>query len=463
MPRSGWGGVGGCLLVVALVACGDRSSLPSVEEAASEPPPSSMETASPRSEAAEPEVVERPGEPIDGEPARPEPQFTSDLSTVWLARTDRPVLDAAAASAGKLVVLESESYLSSYGPTGNRLWQRRPDDPTYQLRAPLSVAQPGDAIIVPASWAFDGERPPPNVLLQFAADGTNAKQLDVCSDESGYNDWIPGPGGDRLLLRHDGLSNRLWFNAPDGTERWMLLSETFGMHAYNFDPQGNIVIAGVVTDAFTLDGKTFGKKGPELPDTGQRSLLVVKVTPALKLLWSLEVPGVMAPPSALEISAKGTVVLAGSVWQGSAAVAGTQLTPPPGGRAGYLIAIESHGAPRWAKQLASHVLLPWPFKGIPAIALDPAGKVSVAQNLTSPCNSVLITDFNLAGEKLGDRELRPHECNGGVRATALVRTAPDLVLAGEWKGSLDFGRGIIQSTDPSGYLLKLGKTEVARR
>jgi outer membrane protein assembly factor BamB len=207
--------------------------------------------------------------------------------------------------------------------------------------------------------------------------------------------------------------------------------------AFAFDPESDLVVTGTARYTFNFGGRSWASG----------SVVVFKLDANTgDFIWGQELANFKGTIGAMGISAKGTILLSG-VFQGAFSWGNAALSSSTDSSAGFLLAIESSGEFRWAKQL--------PMDSAPMIAVDPAGQVVVANNEFGSCTTAHIAKYDLAGDFLWERRIAPVPCSGGVKLSGVALSGHNPVLWGNYSGTVDFGKGPPATGSQSGFLIDL--------
>jgi len=203
------------------------------------------------------------------------------------------------------------------------------------------------------------------------------------------------------------------------------------------DADGNTVALLSVRSTFILRGKSVGAEG-------RTTLVVAKLDPAGKLLWTheLHATGGVGQALGLGVSELGTVVVAGE-FDGSLTWAG-QSYESSAGRT-FVFTLDAPGTVRWFRQPEELA------RGTQRLAVDPAGRAFVAGS-SAACPGLHVQGLNLAGEPVGSAKLA---CDSKLSVSQMVAFGDDLIVGGGHEGAVDFGRGLAANQEQGGFLLRL--------
>ena len=298
----------------------------------------------------------------------------------------------------------------------------------------LSVSGDGQSVYT-GGYDVSHPTPPPAAIVRYAADRSSRVIINGGSDECSFQ-TAARFNGHELFLKNCGGYPQLSYGIP---AVWTF--ETYGASFYmtraTFDPQGNVIVAGINRGVYTINGWTFGA-------AGRTSVLVLKFTAQGSLLWAHEMgpAGGNAYPADMAISATGTVVVAGT-FSGFAHWAGGSYDSAVS--SSFLFTLESTGKSRWFRQ-------PTQFEaGTLRLALDPSGRAFVAGRASDCGKGIHVDEINLAGDNLGAKGIA---CSANLDLKSAAALGHDLLLAGGNTGAVDFGNGTTTSTN-GGFLLRM--------
>ncbi len=292
--------------------------------------------------------------------------------------------------------------LAKYGPDGAQRWVR--DFSRMRVASPRVAAAPtgdvflaGNAFLYPLDFglgaATDG------FLVKFSGEGqplwqrrAGQKVYGVVADGEGgvlvtAEEWTP-EGPVPVLAHHDAQGAFVWTRQLDR------VAEGTRLHALALAPSGQMLLAGRLVGALTVDGRTFGSAG------GQ-GLLLLAFERDGRLAWGKELRGVDGHVTGLRPERDGGVVLVGEL-RGPLSWGGTRLS----GSEAFVLAAGPEGAERWAQPLACDAR-----PAVPAVALDEEGQV------VAVCGGTL-SAYAPEGAQRDQRTLPPGECPEGDCAVA---------------------------------------------
>jgi hypothetical protein len=333
--------------------------------------------------------------------------------------------------------------------SGQLLWARSGVSPLVSLRG-LSVAPSGELL----AWGWrDGETGPGgSIAYGFDALSHQPTVIGQCGDECSIGPFFKDAAGNLLHSNITSQGTGIHHRSPEG-ERWSLIHSyyspgpaqtPFEYSPAVFDSQGNVFVAGELEGPATFQGRTFGA-GP-LP-----SLVVMKLSPQGQLVWARELPSTQARAYRyhLQATASGSVVGVGSftgtlTWPG-----GVLRADGP-----TLIALDAQGQLAWAQ--------PLPL-GASTFAISPSGRIAVASEFAEPSTSARrafhVREYDLQGTLRWTRTWSPLDASGTLSLAGMAWSGEELVLAGAFRGTVDFGTGLQQgTTEPhkaEGFVLKL--------
>lgn len=349
--------------------------------------------------------------------------------TAWVKTFPHPVTALATDSRTNIALITQTSdgaAPSLLDSRGQLLWDRPGVSRLVSFRG-LSVAPSGELL----AWGwYEGESGPGgSVAYGFDAWGHQPTVIERCGDECNLGPFFKDAAGNLLRSSLTSQGTGIHHRSPEG-ERWSLI------HSYSpgpyppghaqtpfeyspavFDSQGNVLVAGELEGPATFQGRTFGA-GP-LP-----SLVVMKLSPQGQLVWAWELPSTLARAYRyhLQATASGSVV-------GVGPFTGT-LTWPGG---------------------VLHA------NGPTLIALDAQGQLAWAQPL--PLGAFHVREYDLQGTLRWSRTWSPPDASGTLSLAGMDWSGEELVLAGSFRGAVDFGTGVHQGpTEPykaEGFVLKL--------
>jgi hypothetical protein len=253
----------------------------------------------------------------------------------------------------------------------------------------------------------------------------------------GCSAWVAAADaqGDRTLGDYcptSGTSDRTTMEIrPSDGASWSINSEDGVLvQGATFDPDRNVVLIGKASRATTLQGHAV-----------VAGMLIAKLSRDGNVQWVQQLPG-DGTFWAVGTSAKGTVVVLGvlnqaSTW-GAQSIGGVTL-----------LTAEADGTPRWARAI----------QGIGddamQLVVDPAGQAAIA--IYTACHGFTVFKYNLAGDFLWQRSFAPKECDDNHAAgfAGLAIVGNDVVVAGDYSGTVDFGTG--EQSSGGGFLLKLSQ------
>ncbi|ATB28905.1 hypothetical protein [Melittangium boletus] len=327
---------------------------------------------------------------------------TGHVSVAWVS-TPRQDADRKPVEGERLSL-----NLARYAPDGRTLWTR--DFPRNRVEALRVVAAPEGALFVTGNaFLYDIDfglgAASKGFLVKFSPEGTALWQRRVgqkvyasVADGAGGvlvagEDWTNGHAP--LLARYDAEGNELW------TRRLDAVDEGSELRAVALGPSGQVLLAGRLQGALTVDGQTFGAPGVQ-------GLLLLSFGQDGRLAWGTESRGVDGHVSSVRADADGGAVLAGE-FSGSFSWGGTPLSGP----GAFVLAVGLGGAERWARTLACGA-----SPSAPAVARDGAGQV------VALCGALLST-YTADGTQREQQPLTPGECSG--QTCQVTGTALDVV------------------------------------
>lgn len=293
------------------------------------------------------------------------------------------------------------------------------------------------------------------VVLHVTAEGELKPDSSACWDCGiGTVDSEAGTGR-RLSFRTSDMTESANYARPPGvgfrwTHDWMRDGDAgFVPLSGGLMPREDAVVALHLSGVGTLAGRTFGAEG-----TASRHVVRVDDT-GQQLRWSLSLP----PATALgvvQVSDAGRVLLSGSL-DGPVQLAGRALRPVDGERHSRLVlALDPDGTQVWARAL--------PLWNGGLVALAPDGRAAFASTYpgarASGCSVVRVDEYAADGSLRWSRTLGAPACEGSVSASGITYADGDVVVAGHWRGTVDFGAGRRAAPDEStpagtGYVLRL--------
>ena len=266
----------------------------------------------------------------------------------------------------------------------------------------------------------------------FDSDGGGETLIDSCQQlECSVKVLAANSQGDRVVLHSTPVSGvesaiEAVVTPSDGSA-WFVAAP-FQVSGAALDPDRNVILVG------TSAGGTFN--GETLP----AGPTIMKFAPDGTLLWIQQVSGTGSLES-VGISAIGTVVALGALDSGGS-IGGTSLSSGL-----MLVVVEADGSLRWAKNV------PGAERAQKWLAVDPEGKAAVM--VRTDCGFD-VTFHNLAGDFLWSRSFTGKDCSTDwLLGKALAFSGHDLVLGGDYSGSVDFGTGTTSTSSGTSFLLKL--------
>jgi hypothetical protein len=337
--------------------------------------------------------------------------------------------------------------------SGQLLWARPGVSHLVSFQG-LSVAPSGELM----AWGWrDGETGPGHAIAYgFDALGNQPTVIDWCGDECSIGPFYKDAAGN--LLRSIGSSWGSGFAYRGvGGERWWLshtyfpppyptghTQSPFDYSSAVFDSQGHVLVVGGLEGQATFHGRTFG--------ADQRTTVVVmKLSPRGELVWARELPATRAGmySYALQATASDSVVAVGSFT-------GTLTWPGGELRASgpTLFSLDAQGRLTWAQ--------PLPL-GVRAFSMSPSGRIAIASEFAEPSTPARgafhVREYDPQGQLRWTRTWSPLDVSGSLSLAGMAWSGEELVLAGTFRGAVDFGTGLQQgTTEPrkaEGFVLKL--------
>jgi hypothetical protein len=358
---------------------------------------------------------------------------------------------AAEANGDVVGVAPGTVRIAKYDQGGNLLWSQ--PDP---FGSPYRFADFSHVAIAPTTGeiAAIGEEehagPSAAILMQYSADGTSHEVIGSGDDQQ-FFDGAAIDDGANVLWSFDTITQFTRLGVANGaTEKWSVESDwTFSppagtslLYPGTWAPSGRAIVGFVSYGANSLDGFNFGSPGLDTPgvmafDGSSGNLLLVQP------FTGLQAAGLNFREAITDVktTAAGTMVTLGYFTGSLAAEPGVS---PNGGAA--IVVANAGGGIRFGQLLPGLVA--------PLMAVDPAGKVAVVGG--GGCNGITLTKYDLAGDLLWTRTVSPTQCQGQVTATAATNAAGDIVIAGTFTGSVDFGTGVQTSSQPQPFLWDVG-------
>jgi hypothetical protein len=380
-------------------------------------------------------------------------------ATRWLQTTSAEVFTSLAADkAGEVVGVTAGGavLLAKYDRAGNLLWsQPDPFNEPYEHADFVHVAIAPTTGLIVAAGSIQYDAPPSALLMEYSADGSSHSQIAEGGDEEAYTGAAIDDGANILWsLNEAGLTSAL--TVTNGvTQEWRLrVDEVPGPSSFSgpslsypvaWAPSGRAISAFVAYGASSLQGFNFGSPGTVTPgvmafDGATGNLLLVQPFTGLQAAVS-PVPVQSYGITDVETTAAGTMVALGYFTGTLAAEPSVSLNDEAA-----IIVVNTNGGIRFG--------LPEPTLSNPQMALDPAGKVAVVGG--SACNGITILKYDLAGDLLWTRSVAPSGCQGQVTANAVTNAAGDIVIAGTFTGSVDFGTGVQTASQSTPFLWDVG-------
>jgi hypothetical protein len=314
-----------------------------------------------------------------------------------------------------------------YDSDGKQLWSQT------DAHALLGLWVEPNAGMLYASGPDRDEASAPSNAYVLNPDGSGEREL----AQGGGLDCGAGASGDAqgdLIIGHTCPYSELVEVTPADGATWSISSDDGIMvERIAFDADRNVVLAGKASRATTLRGQPIAA-----------GLLIAKLSRDGHVQWVQQLSG-DGYFDAVGTSAKGTVVVLASLNQ---SVSWGSQSIAPGV---VLLTAEANGTPRWARALAGEV------DGSKTLAVDPEGQVAIAT--TDSCQGATVLKYNLAGDFLWKRRFSPKECDSShyLELNGLAIVGHDVVLGGNFQGTVDFGSGAQSSAGNQGFLMKLSQ------
>ncbi|REG30689.1 hypothetical protein ATI61_106158 [Archangium gephyra] len=379
--------------------------------------------------------------------------------TAWVKTFQVPVTALATDSRANIVLTTQTpegAAPSLFDSRGQLLWARSGISPRIQLNG-LSVAPSGELL----AWGWNhGESGPGGAIAyRFDALGLHPTVIGLCGDECGLGPYLEDAAGNLLLYSISSGGSRIGYRGVEGHD-WSLLHSysagpfppgfpqtPFDYWSAVFDSQGQVLVSATLEGQATFQGQSFGA------DTWS-SLVVLKLSPQGQLVWARELPKTRATLSRLQTSGSGLVVGVGTYsdtlrWPG-----GELRTAWPSRAESFLMALDAHGRISWARPLPLDTR---------TLAVSPSGRIAVVSRFAEPSTgargALHVREYDVQGNLRWSRTWSPLDASGALWLTGMAWAGEDLVLAGSFRGAVDFGTGVQQGPTgmdtPAGFVLEL--------
>ncbi|WNG62349.1 hypothetical protein F0U59_52375 [Archangium gephyra] len=377
----------------------------------------------------------------------------------WVKTFQEPVTALATDSHANIVLttqtLEGAAP-SLFDSRGQLLWARSGVSPRVRLQG-LSVAPSGELL----AWGWDdGESGPGGAIAyRFDALGLHPTVIGRCGDECSVGPYLEDPAGNLLVYSISSAGSYIGYRGARGQDWSLRHSYSEGPFPPGFpqtpfdywsavlDSQGEVLVSATLEGHATFQGQPFGA------DT-QPSLVVLKLSSQGQLVWARELPNTRAHLYQLRTSGSGTVVGVGLFTDTLTWPGGVLRTAIPSASESFLMALDAHGRIAWIRQIPLYTH---------KLAVSPSGRIAVVSRFAEPYTgargALHVREYDLQGNLRWSRTWSPLDASGSLWLTGIAWAGEELVLAGTFRGAVDFGTGVQQGptgTDtPAGFVLKL--------
>lgn len=245
----------------------------------------------------------------------------------------------------------------------------------------------------------------------------------------------------------DTLPVRLALYGADGRLRWERpLSDGDGLegdlhfNSLAFAPDGHLLAAGSAWTSFVMDGQRHSFSRLSTP------VLLKLDARTGRLLWAVGLDGATGSFTSVALTRGGSIRLQGLISDGSRTEWGSTVLEVPGparpsNARSILLAAGADGKPEWAR--VSELV-----DGEALLLAD--GEEVVTARRDEECGRTLLQRYSARGELLWSRSptraCAPGSARLHINGMALLPSR-DLVLAGSFRGRIDFGAGALSAED----------------
>jgi hypothetical protein len=382
---------------------------------------------------------------------------TDSGSVEWLRTFPRIVSGLATDPRGDIFLLYQTgdgAALSRVDQGGQFLWSQ-PGFSSFVSLSGLSVA-PTTGKLYTWGWRYDESGPGGAIAYGFDASGTQPRVIGQCGDECGLGPYFEDAAGNRLESHRTSNGSGVYYSRPDGTgwslQHWASFPSQsptpFSYAEAVFDSEGQVLVAASLEGKATFQGRTFGAEG-------QIALVVLKFSSQGQLRWAREFPVTHGRLAQLGVSSSGRVVVQGE-FLGSLTWPGGVLTASKTGD-GFLMSLDADGKSEWIQ-----LLPPNPYHRY-MLAVAPSGRsavISERMDPTTPHRTLMHARvYDPEGNVRWSQTWPSAESSGRVSFRGVAWSGQELVLGGNFNGTVDFGTGIQQAPldpyQPMGFVLKL--------